>query len=79
MKSQLIQKNEKKESSVLEVNYPNFKHSFYSFSRKYFLICKDCFWMASTLPMLLDKHLPYCKKCPICENGIEKFAIPNCI
>ena len=33
----------KKELNVLEVNYPNLEHNFYSFSRKYFLICKDCF------------------------------------
>ncbi len=38
MKSRLIQKNEKKELNVLEVNYPNLKHIFYSFSRKYFLL-----------------------------------------
>ena len=79
MKSHLIQKNKKKDLNVLEVNFSNLKHSFYSFSGKYFLICKDCFWMASTLPMVLDKHLPCSKKCPICDNGIEKFAIPSCI
>jgi hypothetical protein len=46
--------------------------------RKYFLFCADCFWMASTLLINLSDNNPsYFKKCPKCNNLLDKFPIPN--
>jgi hypothetical protein len=44
---------------------------------KYFLICRDCFWMASTLPRSLDYPRTCYKKSPICKNRVDNFLIPN--
>jgi len=56
-------------------NYNNKKNTI---KRKYFLLCADCFWMASTfLINLSDHHLNYFKKCPKCKNLLDKFPIPN--
>lgn len=45
----------------------------------YFLICESCFWMATTLNHFKPKNnLPYFnKRCPICENKIDCFPIPD--
>lgn len=48
-----------------------------SIQKKYFLICEDCFWMASTLPHPLDYPLLRYKKCPICKNNVDNFTIPK--
>jgi|tagenome__1003787_1003787.scaffolds.fasta_scaffold20461684_1 hypothetical protein len=47
--------------------------------KKYFLMCKSCFWMASTLSCLksLNNLWPIYRQCPTCENKIDKFAIPS--
>lgn len=45
----------------------------------YFLICESCFWMATTLNHFKpNNNLPYFnKRCPICENKIDCFPIPD--
>ena len=45
--------------------------------KKYFLLCEDCFWMASTLRHTLDNSLNRYRKCPICKNNVDRFLIPN--
>ncbi len=50
---------------------------FVPIQKKYFLLCEDCFWMASTLSNLLDYPLTHYKKCPICKNKVDRFQIPN--
>jgi hypothetical protein len=46
--------------------------------KKYFLLCEDCFWMASTLRHTLDYSLNRYRKCPICKkNKVDIFPIPN--
>ncbi len=45
--------------------------------KKYFLLCEDCFWMASTLRHTLDYPLNRYRKCPICKNRVDIFPIPN--
>ena len=44
---------------------------------KYFLLCRDCFWMASTLPHLSNTHTRYFDRCPKCEDRLDKFLICN--
>ena len=64
----------------MEVEKQNQKLKYYKFislQKKYFLLCEDCFWMASTLPHPLDYPLLRYKKCPICKNNIGTFPIPN--
>jgi hypothetical protein len=56
-------------------NYSNRKNTI---KRKYFLLCADCFWMASTLLVnSLDIHSDHIRKCPKCNSSIDKFPIPN--
>jgi rubrerythrin len=45
--------------------------------KKYFLLCEDCFWMASTLRHTFDYPLNRYRKCPICKNKVEIFPIPK--
>jgi hypothetical protein len=45
--------------------------------KKYFLLCGNCFWMASTLPHLLDEYLFCYRKCLICKNELDRFLICN--
>jgi hypothetical protein len=47
--------------------------------KKYFLMCKSCFWMASTLSYFksINNLWPIFRQCPMCENKIDKFAIPS--
>ena len=62
----------------IEKNNQNLKYeNKYRLQKKYFLICEDCFWMASTLPRSLDFRLIRYKKCPICKNRVDNFQIPN--
>ena len=56
------------------------KYSKYSIlnlnQKKYFLLCKNCFWMASTIPVLKDISMIQYKKCPVCINKeVNRFLI----
>jgi hypothetical protein len=51
-------------------------YKFISLQKKYFLLCGDCYWMASTLPHPLEHALVRYKKCPICKNKLDRFQIP---
>ena len=44
---------------------------------RYFLICQNCFWMASALSVLPYEHDAYLKKCPVCNDRINMFLIDN--
>ncbi len=47
-----------------------------SFNQKrYFLICENCFWMASTIPSVKDIFRLRHKKCPVCVNNVNRFLI----
>ena len=48
-----------------------------SLQKKYFLLCGDCYWMASTLPHPIEHPLIRYKKCPICKNKLDRFQIPK--
>lgn len=48
-----------------------------SIQKKYFLLCGDCYWMASTLPHPIEHPLVRYKKCPICKHKLDRFQIPN--
>ena len=50
---------------------------FVPIQKQYFLLCEDCFWMASTLPNSFDYPLGHYKKCPICKNKVDRFQISN--
>jgi hypothetical protein len=52
-------------------------YKFISMQKKYFLLCGDCYWMASTLPHSIEHPLIRYKKCPICKNKLDRFLIPN--
>ena len=44
--------------------------------KRHFLICQNCFWMASAaLPDLSDVGSITYKKCPICVCNIDRFLI----
>ena len=61
----------------IEKNNQNLKYyKFISLQKKYFLLCGDCFWMASTLPHPIEHPLVRYKKCPICKNKLDRFQIP---
>jgi rRNA maturation endonuclease Nob1 len=45
--------------------------------QKYFLICENCFWMASTLYPLSNMPKIKFKECPICKSKLDRFSIPN--
>lgn len=57
----------------------NFRYSKMFFSQtKYFLLCCNCYWMASTLCPSLEEPLVDYKNCPICNNEIvTRFSIPE--
>jgi hypothetical protein len=56
----------------------NFKYNkIYQIRKKYFLLCKNCFWMSSTLPHILDYPLVYLKNCPSCLHKVDVFPIPK--
>jgi hypothetical protein len=64
----------------IDVEKQNQKLKYYKFislQKKYFLLCGDCFWMASTLPHPVDYPLFRYKKCPICKYKVDVFQIPN--
>ena len=56
----------------------NYNNKENSNKRKYFLLCANCFWMASTfLVNSIDIPPTYYKKCPKCNHSLDKFPIPN--
>jgi hypothetical protein len=52
-------------------------YKFISLQKKYFLLCSDCYWMASTLPHPIEHPLVRYKKCPVCKNKLDRFQIPK--
>ncbi len=48
-----------------------------SVKKKYFLLCEDCFWMASTLRHPSYYSLIRYKICPICKNNVDTYPIPD--
>ncbi len=65
---------------ITENHYRNFNHNNKKniIKRKYFLLCSECFWMASTLTInLTDRYPIFFKECPKCNNILDKFPIPN--
>ena len=68
-------KEEIAENHHQNLKYNNKKNKI---KRKYFLLCANCFWMASTLLInSQDKYSMYFKECPKCNNILDKFTIPN--
>jgi hypothetical protein len=45
--------------------------------KKYFFLCCNCYWMASTLHNSLEDPLVYYKNCPICNNETTSLSIPK--
>jgi hypothetical protein len=45
--------------------------------KKYFLLCGNCFWMASTLRHPSDYPVIHLKKCPVCKSRVDTYPIPN--
>ena len=43
--------------------------------KKYFLLCENCFWMASTIPSKKVIHPIRYKKWPVCVNKVNRFLI----
>jgi hypothetical protein len=62
---------------IVKNNQNLINYKFISFQKKYFLLCGDCFWMASTLPHQIENPLVRYKICPICKNKLDRFQIPN--
>jgi hypothetical protein len=51
-------------------------HNTFNFNQKrFFLICENCFWMASTIPSVRDIDRLQHKKCPVCINNVNRFLI----
>ncbi len=50
---------------------------FVPIQKKYFLLCENCFWMASTLCHPSDYPVICYKKCPVCKNNVDTYPIPN--
>jgi len=84
LKAKLIQFNSDHLRSVLVVehvqNLDNYgiigdQHQ----QKNYFLICESCFWMASTLNHLksINNLSSIFIECPMCENKIDRFSIPD--
>jgi len=47
--------------------------------KKYFLMCKSCFWMASTLSYLksINNLWHINRQCPMCKKQINKITSPS--
>ncbi len=59
-----------------EKRYQKHRYSTVDLMRQnYFLLCDNCFWMASTMPALSSACLNRYKKCPVCVNMINRFLI----
>lgn len=49
----------------------------HSVQEKYFLLCRHCYWMTSTLPYAIENDLNiHIRSCPICNKELDKFSIP---
>ncbi len=60
----------------VEKHSKNLKNNMLYLKQKgHFLICQNCFWMASELPTLYDICLITYKKCPLCVCNIDRFLI----
>jgi hypothetical protein len=73
------------EKKKVMIHHKNSKHNdraVLSIQRKYFLLCKNCLWMASTLPLFSVGRFYIAesvKNCPICNSNLDRFSIPNII
>ncbi len=56
---------------------PIYSNRLYFRKLRYFLICPNCFWMASTLSGSPYKHNTHLKQCPVCNDRIYMFLIDN--
>lgn len=43
--------------------------------QRYFLLCNNCFWMATTIPTFSSIQKIKYKKCPLCANDTDRFLI----
>ena len=60
----------------VEKYFKNDGYGIFNFNqKKYFLICENCFWMASTMPIIKDIDRLRHKRCPVCEDKINRFLI----
>jgi hypothetical protein len=60
----------------IEKNFKNDKYKILHFNhKKYFLLCENCLWMASTIPAIKNISSLRFKKCPICINKVNRFLI----
>lgn len=60
----------------VEKYFKNDKYNVLNFNqKKYFLICENCFWMASTIPSIKDISRLWHTKCPLCINKVYRFLI----
>lgn len=65
--------NKRIEQNKKKIKY----HKVISKQKKYFLLCGNCYWMASTLPCLPNTHTIHSNKCPKCDVRLDKFLIRN--
>lgn len=49
----------------------------FSSQKKNFILCCDCYWMASTLSQSLEETMVDYKNCPVCKNETARFPIPE--
>ena len=63
-------------NNYVERHYKNHKYTIIDFNQKrYFLLCKNCFWMATTLPTFSNVQKIQYKKCPLCVTDTDRFLI----
>jgi hypothetical protein len=63
-------------SNHVERTFRKHKYTVIDFTQqRYFLICKNCYWMATTLPTFSNIHKIQYKKCPLCVTDIDRFLI----
>jgi hypothetical protein len=65
-------------SNHVERTLKKHKYAVIDFTQqRYFLICKNCYWMATTLPTFSDILQIRYKKCPLCVTDTDRFLICN--
>lgn len=57
------------------IHYENYVQDYNLKQNKFFLLCGNCLWMASTISTLSDLCLIRYKKCPICIDKVYRFLI----